>query len=136
MKWITQLLLLSLLLLSSCCSTKKTKTITETVTTYKVDTVVKIKYDTVYKHTEAYLTDTLYIENTVAEARSYFNPIKNKIVLELRGKVFDVPIRVDVTKQQTTKQKTVEKKIPFTFYIFCFCGGMLFSYFIYLKTKK
>ena len=134
-KWkILFLLFLLPVFLSGCCVGKKSKTTTTTLTIYKVDTIVKVKIDTVFKYAEAPLTDTVFIENTVAEARSYYNPTTNKIVLQLRGKVFDVPIKIDAVKKQVVKQKTVEKKIPFVFYILAVF--ILFVFFGLLCWKK
>jgi len=100
------LLLFLLLVVSSCSSLKKVKTVT--IETIKIDTIVKIKIDTITITKTSSITDTIKIENTTSVARSYYNPVSNRIVLELTGKVFDVPVQM--LKETKTKTKTVERK--------------------------
>jgi hypothetical protein len=124
MKTILRVILLSgvlLSLLSGCGSIKKSRTKTETITITKIDTVLKIRVDTVYKKTTEPLShllsgDTIKTENKVAEARTYFNTNTNKIVLELRGKIFDVPVTISEKKvvKSDIQQKELERpKMPF-----------------------
>lgn len=127
------LLLCFLLFCPGCGSLKKSKTITKTETIIKVDTIVKVRIDTVIKFAEAPLADTVYIENKVAEAKSYIDPIKKKIVLELKGKTFNVPIVIDKKVIETKKEIVKERKTSFLFYIICFGTGFCLGY--YLKSK-
>lgn len=110
MKWTYPVLYLLLLSLLSSCGIFRnfTKTVTKTEVITKIDTIYKVKIDTVTITKEAYLTDTVVIENTVAVARSYYNPVKNKIVVELRGKVFDLPIKIN--QRTFTDQKIIKKE--------------------------
>jgi hypothetical protein len=77
-----------------CSAMKKTKTVTVTETLIKIDTVIKIKTDTILKVQYVTLHDTAIIENKTSIAKSYFSTSKQRIVLELKGKSFDVPITV------------------------------------------
>ena len=134
MKW-KQLLLLSLfsVFLFACGSSKKSRTISKTETIIKIDTIIKVRIDTVIKFAEAPLADTVYIENKLAKAKSYIDPIKKKIVLELKGKPIDVPIIIDKKVIETKKEIVKEKKTFFWFYIICFGTGFCLGY--YLKSK-
>jgi len=134
MKWKYLLgLVLLLICFSSCGSIKKSRTITKTETIIKIDTIVKIRIDTVIKYAEAPLADTVYIENKVAKAKSYIDPVKKKIVLELKGKTFDVPIMIDKKVIETKKEIVKERKSSFWFYMICFGIGICLGY--YLKSK-
>lgn len=132
MKKLFVLLILSLFLFS-CSSMKKSRTITKTETIIKIDTIVKIRIDTVIKYAEAPLADTVYIENKVAEAKSYIDPVKKKIVLELKGKTFDVPIVIDKKIIETKKEIVKKRKSSYWLSIICFGIGFCLGY--YLKSK-
>jgi hypothetical protein len=130
------LVLLSLLSLSSCCSLRKTKTITTTTTITHLDTIIQVAHDTIWKFKSVPITDTVYISNTVAEARAYIlSP--GRLAIELKGKVFNEPVRINQTKTVATKTKVFERKTPFGFYVFCFTVGIVIPFlFYYLKKKK
>lgn len=121
-KSILSVCLLLLLLFSSCCAFKKTRT--ETITITKVDTVIKVVRDTVLRTVSVPLYDTAYIETDVAVARSYYNVKTQKIDLQLKGKVFDVPVQL----QRTQYIKQVEKENIFDksfWFIFVFAGAII-----------
>lgn len=103
-------LLLSLLFLSGCGIMKKTKTIIRTETIIKVDTVVRVAIDTIVKINVGLITDTVFIENKVAVARSYINHVTGKIHLELTGKTFDVPVKI--SKRIVEQKREITKQFP------------------------
>lgn len=114
---------------------KKTKIITETK--IEVDTIIKVRVDTVTiidsLPLQRFLAgkDTLKLENKVAAAKTYFNLSKQKIVLELQGKGFDLPVKIQATK-------TVTKEIPVKkskWYLY-FGAGFLFSLLLILILKR
>jgi len=92
--------------LSSCGFTRKIVIREMTVT--KIDTIIKVSYDTVPIIREVPVYDTVTIENKVAVARSYINPVTGKLVLSLTGKVFDVPVRAEVINMRE-KTEPVKK---------------------------
>lgn len=94
---------LLLLLFFSSCGILKRRTITVTETITKIDTIIKVVYDTAIVIREAKITDTVIIENKTVIARSYYNPVKNKIVMEVKGKIFDVPIQISQHRIETKK---------------------------------
>jgi hypothetical protein len=95
--------------LSSCGIMKKTKTITITETVIKIDTIIKIKVDTVPIVKTAYIIDTVRFENNYVRAKSYINLQTQKITLELTGKNFGVPIKIN--SSVTEKVKLVKKDV-------------------------
>lgn len=134
-RYIFSFLFFVVLLLSVCsCGIIRKKTVTKTETIIQVDTIIKVKFDTVRIIKEAFLTDTVLIENKTSIARSYFNPISRKIVLELKGKIFDVPVTIDVHKVETKKEVETKQKFPFI-YIFLLILIPL-CLFIYLIIRK
>jgi len=133
------LFMLSLLFIS-CGVLTKTKTITETITITKLDTIIIIQKDTstvvkFYDPTTQY-SDTISLENKTAKVRSYYNPIKRKIVLELTGKTFNVPVSFNqIVKTKINNNEIIKnKKIGFHYYIF-FVMILIFLY-AYLTRKK
>ena len=129
MKWIIILLVFSVVLLLSvsCCGLKKIKT--ETITVTKVDTIIKVVRDTVTKTVSVQLYDTAYIETETASAKSYFNVQTQKIDLQLKGKVFTVPVQLQRT--QYIKQKETVKDYSKSFMI---TGVLFFLIFFFLVT--
>lgn len=94
---------LLLLLFFSSCGILRRRTITVTETITKIDTIIKVVYDTAIVIKEAKITDTVIIENKTVIARSYYNPVKNKIVMEVKGKIFDVPVQITQHRIETKK---------------------------------
>jgi hypothetical protein len=135
MKWkLLVLFLVFMLSFSSCCIFKKTRTITKTETLTVIDTVIQIKRDTITLVKEVHLTDTAFIENSISQARSYWSPIKQKIVLELTGKSFEVPVKM--IKKETIKTDTREKIPKFNFKVFTWiCLIIIIGYLILLAIK-
>ena len=129
MKWIIILLVFSVVLLLSvsCCGLKKIKT--ETITVTKVDTIIKVVRDTVLKTVSVQLYDTAYIETETSSAKSYFNVQTQKIDLQLKGKVFTVPVQLQRT--QYIKQKETVKDYSKSFMI---TGVLFFLIFFFLIT--
>ena len=128
------LLAVPLLLLSGCLSKKKLIK-TETTTVTKVDTIIKVVKDTVLKTVSVPFYDTAYIETETATARSFYNVNTQKIELSLKGKVFDVPVKLHRTEY--IKQKEIIKEpvinLGAWLYMFVILLIVLFSYVI---TKK
>jgi hypothetical protein len=125
MKWKKVLNLLFLVLLSvfffGCFGTKKTKTITVTETKIKIDTIIKIQNDTIIKYQTVTIHDTAILENNTSIARSYFSQSKQRIVLELKGKSFDVPVSIYKSVKQVAKEKeTVREPLIKDKYIWWF----------------
>ena len=122
--------------LFGCSIAKKTKTITTTLTVIHVDTIIRIIKDTIKITNEVYLNDTAFIEIETAKARSYYNPIKNKIVLEITGKIFNIPVKIN--KTTTTKTNIIEKinKKKMPLYVYVFVAMILLFIYAYLTQKK
>jgi hypothetical protein len=80
-----------------------------TVTEKFIDTNLVLIYDTVPIFDTVPIYDTAFLEIRTASARSYWNPKMNKIVLELKGKEFDVPIKIHQKEIKTDEVKKVEK---------------------------
>jgi len=110
----------------SCSSAKKFKTITETITVTKIDTVIKFVPDTFLITKFVPIYDTAYIENESAIARSYFDTIAHSLVLTLKGKVIDVPVVIDQIITTKENKISVERKPAFSNYLLAFIIGMLF----------
>lgn len=117
----------------ACCGSKKSRTITETTIITKVDTLIQVVKDTVYKTVSAPLYDTLYIENEVAGARSFYNVKTQRIELSLKGKVFDVPVQLQRTEY--IKQKQVIRETTLGMWIYLFVVLLIFLFGIVI-TKK
>jgi hypothetical protein len=133
MKWIILLLVFSLLVLfSSCCGLKKIKTTTVTETIYQVDTVIKVVRDTVTKVVYGDTVDTLYIENEVASARTYYNVQKQKVVLELKGKVFDVPVTMNKVVRENKKTVDIKRNVSTITYVI---GCTIFLFILFIVAK-
>jgi hypothetical protein len=112
-KYLFFAVVLLLLSCSGCCTLRRSRTITTTIT--KIDTVIIVKRDTVPLVTYVPVHDTAYLENSTATARSYYDTTLKKIALVLTGKVFSVP--VVMTKTETVKEKVTERKTSLKFYI-------------------
>lgn len=109
----------------SCCLSKKFKTETETTIVTKIDTIIKFVPDTTVKIKTVEIHDTAFIENDVAEARSFFDVKTQKIVLSLKGKIVDVPVVVDQVITTKENKQSIEKKPIFTNYLIAFIIGAL-----------
>ena len=103
------LLLLSSFGVASCGSIKKMQLTSKTETIIKIDTLIKIKTDTITIYQRVPIYDTAYIESKTSKAKSYYDSHSQKIVLSLTGKVFDVPVTVSEIRKQNIKEtdKTV-----------------------------
>lgn len=134
MKW-TRWLFLALLFLPFYygCSLKRTIIRTE----YKIDTVIRVIPDTVYRERVATWTDTVYIENEQSEARAFVDFKGTRIVVQMKGKIFDVPVRTSVIE---TRESVVREPSPRRFGFFRLIGVWLFISLIvatlYIIVKK
>jgi hypothetical protein len=122
MKWYSKLSLAVFVcfLFYGCASWKKVTTRTVTTTVIRIDTIIKIQTDTILKIQSVTLHDTAIVENNSAIARSYFSVSKQRIVLELKGKTFDVPVSVYKKVEQVESKKEKEvipKKNKFFWYM-------------------
>jgi hypothetical protein len=98
---------LILLLFLCSCSVSKHIEKTHTVIQSKIDTVITFHFELPKpKYVTVKITDTAIVENETAIAKSYFNPITQKIVLELKGKEFKAPIKIN--RIETTDKKEVD----------------------------
>jgi hypothetical protein len=95
--------------LFSCCTFKKVQTKIITDTIIKIDTIIKVQRDTITLIKSVRIVDTAYLENTTSIARSYYSTKQQKVVLELKGKAFDVPITV---YKHTTVTNETKEKVP------------------------
>jgi hypothetical protein len=86
------------------------------------------------------LTDTVILENSTAKARSYYSLEKKRIVLELTGKRFDVPVSIYKSTKITSdiKEKVpVHTKVPYRRLAVWFAGALLLLFiYAYLTRKK
>lgn len=107
------------IILFGCASIKKTRTQIITETVIRVDTIIKIKTDTVKLINSVKITDTAFLENTTSIARSYYSTKQQRVVLELKGKIFDVPVTVykHTLINSNIKQKEVVKESSRYFWI-------------------
>ena len=123
-KWNINLLSVALLsaFLFGCFGQRKIQTRTITTTVIRIDTIIKIQNDTILKMQTVTLRDTAILENQTSIARSYFSTQKQKIVLELKGKSFDVPITVykSVVKDAQVKESLPTTKKWFDKYLIAF----------------
>jgi len=130
MKWNLKLLLVVLLpvFFFGCFGMKKIKTVTVTETVIRIDTIIKIQTDTILKIQTVTLHDTAILENNTAIARSYFSTSKQRIVLELKGKTFDVPITVykSVKQVEVQKEKVKEQNKIGKYFIAFILGCIVF----------
>ena len=130
------LVILTFVLLCSCNIFKrvtKTKTITETV--YYVDTIVIVHKDTIPIYCEVYLYDTAFIETETFITKSYVDTITKTLILEAKGKEFEVPVKIKETVKTTEKKKEKEpnnKRIL----ILVGIGFILYNLFLYKFFKK
>jgi histone H3/H4 len=115
---------------------KKMRNRTETIVITKIDTVIKVKIDTVPKIVRVAIHDTASLENTTSVARSYYDTVLNKLVLSLKGKVFDLPVtagKITITKADI---KSVDRKPNYLGWSFGIFLVILLIYLIYvIKTK-
>lgn len=102
--WLLQSVLVLFLLfgLCSCGFTRRTQTEIQTIT--KIDTVIKIVKDTVTKTVESLITDTVFIENEVARAKSFVNKATGTLVIQMQGKPFEVPVIAERKVIATNKE--------------------------------
>jgi hypothetical protein len=128
-----------LIFLFGCCSFKKQRTHIITDTVIHIDTVIQVQkdYDTIIQKVR--ITDTAYIENSTAMARSYYSTKQQRIVLELSGKMFNVPVTVfkHTLVQSDIKEKIpVRTKIPLRWYLLCGCIVLfIIAYIKFIKDK-
>jgi hypothetical protein len=80
--------------------------------------------------------DTLKAESKESIARTYYNVNTAKVELQLKGKIFDVPINID-KKVITNKKEVIRKSnvLPFWVYL-VFAAMLIFDYFLIIKKKK
>lgn len=118
-----------------CFGTRKTRTKIITETVIRIDTVIKLQLDTVTLIRSVTLFDTVTLQNTTARARSYYSVEKRKIVLELTGKKFEVPVSIyKSTKVQSDIKEKTPVKMPFRYWL---AGGLLLLFiYAYLTRKK
>lgn len=133
MKWIYFLLSLLLLLLFICSCGSMKRTTTQTVTIIQIDTIVQVVKDTVIKSVSVPLYDTAYIETEIAVARSFYNVKTQKIELSLKGKVFDVPVKLQRT--QYIKTKDVSRETTWGMWLYLIVVLLIFLFGIVI-TKK
>jgi hypothetical protein len=141
-------ILVLLCMISSCVVKQKTVSSREEIT--RIDTVVKVVIDTSWKKKEGknrfdklcqdadsnfdvWITDTVKVENKVAEARAYFDVETSKVAIEIKGKVFDLP--VEATKIVKKNSKVVKKK-GMSGGLILIVLGVIFGGLTYLKLKK
>ena len=107
---------------------ERTKTKIQTITITKIDTIIKIIPDTVTIKRYVTITDTAKIETKTANAKAYFSPIKNKIVLELKLKPFDVPVKLSKKVTENKKTNEVKRTKPYEWIIsFFILIGLIFT---------
>jgi hypothetical protein len=83
------------------------------------------------------ITDTAYIENNTAIAKSYFSTTRQRIVLELSGKKFDVPVTIfkKVTQERDEKKsEPVKRYTAFDRYFIYFLLSVIL--FFLIKDRK
>lgn len=129
--------IISLLIFSNGCgllrNISKTKDKTRTVTEIFIDTNIVLIFDTVPVYNTVLISDTAFIENKTAIAKSYFNPGLNKIVLELKGKQFTVPVKFHKKETKTETIKQTESKPKSLLIIAIFVISLLFLILIFKK---
>jgi len=139
MKCLFYCLLLSFLFcFGSCGSLKKMRTISETVTITKIDTVIKYIPDTVPIIKEKFIYDTVTIETPETIARSYIDIVHKKIILSVTGKIIDIPVQAE--KIQSTIIKEYKPEKPFKNFVIYFivlisflCGVILTTSYLLKK---
>lgn len=137
--WQLLLLLLLSVFFFSCGVLKKIRNRTETIVITKIDTIIKVKIDTIQKIVKVAIHDTAFLENTTSVARSYYDTVLNKLVLSLKGKVFDLPVtagKITITKADI---KSVDRKpnyLGWSFGILIALGFLLTMYLFYKIFKK
>jgi hypothetical protein len=132
-------ILFLLIFLNSCGLLKnitRTKNKSVAVTEKFIDTNIVLVFDTVPIYDTVLINDTAFLENKTSEARSYWNPKMNKIVLELKGKPFDVNIKLHKKETKTVFTKETKKE-PKTFIVIIgFTLLLIFFYFIAAMIVK
>ena len=143
MKWKYYFLLFCAFVLfgvSGCFGTRKTRTKVITETVIRLDTIIRVQTDTITIIKSVRLTDTVILENSTAKARSYYSLEKKRIVLELTGKRFDVPVSIYKSTKITSdiKEKVpVHTKVPYRRLAVWFAGALLLLFiYAYLTRKK
>jgi hypothetical protein len=130
--------ILFLLIFSNGCGLLKninrTKDKTKIVTEFFIDTNIIIHYDTLPIYDTVKIFDTAFVENTTAAARSYFDFGMNKIVLELKGKEFSVPVKLHKKETKTEIKKETESKVsPMIIPVIILILGFLYLLILILK---
>lgn len=111
----------------SCGSLKKSKTITETVTITRIDTIIQVVRDTFTVVKTVTITDTAIVENTLSRAVSFINPVTGKLTLQLTGKIFDLPVKAEIIQTRKTESRDNERKPVFSGYLLAVMLGILFA---------
>jgi hypothetical protein len=124
------------LILSSCSTVHKWFTHTETITIVKVDTIIKFVPDTLIKIDSVYYTDTAKVDTPVATARAYYNVRTQHITLSLKGKIIDVPVKINQVAIKREDVREVNKKPATAIYIIiAILISTIFSLFLALLFK-
>jgi hypothetical protein len=105
--WLSLLLLFGVY---SCGSMRRIQTRNTIETITKIDTVIKVKVDTMIKKVTVYFHDSARIENHYSIARSYYDTTKQKIVLTLQAKPFSIPVLVNQRKTEVQETKETDRK--------------------------
>jgi hypothetical protein len=123
----------------SCGSLKKSKTITETVTITRIDTIIQVVRDTFTVVKTVTITDTAIVENTLSRAVSFINPVTGKLTLQLTGKIFDLPVKAEIIQTRKTESRDNERKPFFSNYFLAFILGVIFValivFYAFIKFK-
>jgi hypothetical protein len=141
MKWLTVYFFRLLLLLSvlvfflSCSALKKTRSKTETRIQYKIDTVLHINFDNIPVVSRGTISDTLRAENKTAFAKTYYDFSLQKIILTLKGKPFDVPVKANVIKTVEEKTLNVQRKPNYFGWSFGILFLIVIFYIVYQLNK-
>jgi hypothetical protein len=86
---------------------------------------------------EVFLHDTAYLSNTTSVARSYYDTVTRKIVLQLTGKTFSVPLTIyKHTVQKSDVKEMIGRKAGFTLYLSIFFFGILIAAVILYFVKR
>jgi hypothetical protein len=122
------------------CGIIRKKTIIKTEKTIQIDTVIQIKTDTITIIDSTALKrflagDTLKAENKESVAKTFFNPSTQKVELTLKGKIFEVPLKIN--QKIIERKKEVETKRTYKGFLFFIAGFVLYwiCYFAYKLIK-
>jgi hypothetical protein len=136
MKYTICLLLFVLLLFSGCCTSKRLRTTTRVETITKIDTFLIVKRDTVPVIKTGTVHDTIFLENSTARVVAYYDLLKEKYVVKLTGKPFEVKFKIDQRTITLTKIKNIEKENKLIIPIFTGLFMMLLFIVFYLLYKQ